>query len=217
MRDFQMRVLELRKMEPQPLSIKDAHLLGELRTTCGLRAINEGPTAAKILVQELEARVGRGEGILPKGAPRIAIVMPDYADVSQPEIIEKAGLNAILYLTEPTRIEMEKAKQNTVWEQVADWTLAGPSRHSMSAFILKLKGLAQEYKVEGIIINALSKCKVYAAFPVKAREVLEAELGIPVIAPEHDPWDNREFTPDYFRSRILPFAEMLKERANNVR
>lgn len=213
MREYQMKILALRKKEPQPLSIKDAQVLGELRTTCGLRAVKEGPNACSILLEELERRVAHGEGVLPKDAPRIAIVMPDYGDVAQTEVIENVGLNAILYLTEPTRAETEKAwAYGSVWEQIADLTLTGASRHSSQAYISKFMGLAKEYNVDGVILNSLSKCREYAIYPLKAKEVIERELGIPVIAPEHDPWDNREFTADIFRSRIEPFAEMLRER-----
>jgi len=206
------RVQELRKKEPQPLSLKDFHLLSEARMTCGRRATTEGPSAADILVGEIEQRVERGMGIIEKGAPRVAIVMADYENPSQIEVIEKAGLNAILYSTEVTEAEKAKPKPADVWEQIADSTLSRPSRHSATAFIKVMTSLAREFSVDGVILAALARCRAYAIFPLKAKEVIERELGIPAIAPEHDPWDSREFTPEQFRSRVEPFAEMLKER-----
>jgi len=206
------KIQMLRKKEPQPLSMKDFHLLSETRTTCGRRAIQEGPEAAAILVKEIEQRVNRGIGVMEKGAPRVAIIIADYENPSQIAVIEKAGLNAILSSTEITEAERAKPTPKDVWEQIADAALSRPSRHSAMAFIKVIKSLSREYEVDGVILASLARCRVYCVFPLKTKEVIEAELGIPAIAPEHDPWDSREFTPELFRSRVEPFAEMLKER-----
>ena len=54
--------------------------------------------------------------------------------------------------------------------------------------------------------------RAYNIFPRKAKEVIEKELGIPVLALEQDSIDSREYTAERFRTRVEPFAELLKDR-----
>jgi benzoyl-CoA reductase/2-hydroxyglutaryl-CoA dehydratase subunit BcrC/BadD/HgdB len=42
--------------------------------------------------------------------------------------------------------------------------------------------------------------------------VIEKELGIPVLAIEFDNLDSREYTVEQLRTRVEPFAEMLKDK-----
>ena len=80
------------------------------------------------------------------------------------------------------------------------------------AMATQMRDLAVEYQVDGVIINTISQCRVYNLHPIKAKQVIETELKIPVLALEHDPYDSRDYNLEHFRSRVEPFAEVLYSR-----
>jgi benzoyl-CoA reductase/2-hydroxyglutaryl-CoA dehydratase subunit BcrC/BadD/HgdB len=208
----QIELGQIRKANPTPLSFNDIQLINLARASCGKRFVEEGPEAGDILVKEVKQRVEQGLGVQEKDIPRVLVVSTSSCDPTLVEVIEKSGLAIALDAAELTKAELGLPKYESIWEQVAGQTLGRPSRHSTLAFITALKNLAREFNVDGAILNTIIKCRVYSIFPRKAKEVIESELGIPALVVEQDPMDSREYTPDQLKSRIEPFAEMLRAR-----
>ena len=94
----------------------------------------------------------------------------------------------------------------------ADIQLRAGLRSSAALSINQLKDHCREWNVDGLIVASVIKCRVANIYPRKAKEVIEKELGIKVLAVELDSADSREYTAERFRSRVEPFAEMLKDR-----
>jgi benzoyl-CoA reductase/2-hydroxyglutaryl-CoA dehydratase subunit BcrC/BadD/HgdB len=205
-------IQELRaKADPLPLSEKDWQNVFELIVTCSGRAVREGIDAANTLFEELKERVKHGIGVLEKGAPRVVNVLAHSSDPAVTEVIEKAGLASVINGVAPSAQSLP-SEYESAWEQIADVTLRIGAHASSALAITQLKEHCREWNVDGLIIAALVKCRVQDIFPRKAKEVIEKELGIPVLAIEFDNIDSREYTAEYFRTRVEPFAEMLKDR-----
>ena len=66
-----LKLLELMKADPVPVSVVELELLEALSGTSTGRGIQEGIKAMEILIQELEERVTTGVGATEKGAPRV--------------------------------------------------------------------------------------------------------------------------------------------------
>jgi len=195
--------------DPIPLSHKDFGMIG-LTTTSYLRTlIREGPSAAHILVGELKERVKRGEGVLPRGAPRVLIQYPHFSDPEVTEVIENCGL-AIAASARSQTLDQAPLRYEDAWERAAELTLRAGG--SVTGTVNVLKDLARQWQVDGVIINTISVCRYFNLYPLRAKQVIEKDLGIPVLAIEHDPYDSRDYTPQQFRSRVEPFAEMLRAR-----
>ena len=205
-------IQELRgRSDPMPLSEKDWVNVCDAIATCAGRVVREGVDAANLLLEGLKERTGRGIGVLEKGAPRVINLFPHASDPAVTEVIEKAGLASVInWVTSPA--ESLPSKYESIWDQIADRILRKGSRSSGLLMITQLKELCQEWKVDGVIVAALSKCRIYNIFPRKVKEVIEKELGIPVLALEWDSIDSREYTAERFKTRVEPFAEMLRDR-----
>ncbi|MDD5703805.1 MAG: 2-hydroxyacyl-CoA dehydratase family protein [Dehalococcoidales bacterium] len=203
---------ELRgKTDPLPLSEKEWQNVFEVVTLCSGRAVREGVEAVTTLYKEVKKRVDEGIGVLEKGAPRVINLFAHASDPAVTEVIEKAGLASVVNGCTPSANNLP-GKYEFVWEQIAVKTLSGGSRASATLWIRQLKEYCQEWNVDGLIIAALVKCRFHNIYPRKAKEVIEKELGIPVLAIEFDNLDSREYSAEYFRSRVEPFAEMLKNK-----
>jgi benzoyl-CoA reductase/2-hydroxyglutaryl-CoA dehydratase subunit BcrC/BadD/HgdB len=199
------------RADPLPMSEKDWVNIFDVISTCARRAVIEGPDALKILIKELKGRVERGIGVLEKGAPRVVNFFAHSSDPAVSEVLEKAGIASVVNAGTPSSLALP-SEYESVWEQIADINLRPGARSSAAAFIPQLKDHCQEWNVDGMIMAALVRCRVFNIHPRKAREVIEKELGIPVLAIEFDNLDSREYTAEQLRTRVEPFAEMLKDR-----
>jgi benzoyl-CoA reductase/2-hydroxyglutaryl-CoA dehydratase subunit BcrC/BadD/HgdB len=206
------KIQELRaRADPLPMSEKDWINIFDAISTCARRVVKEGQDALNTLFEELKERTDRGIGVLEKGAPRVYNLFPHSSDPAVNEVLENAGIASVVNSGAPSSLNLP-TEYESVWEQIADKNLRTGTRSSAAALINQHKNHCQEWNVDGMIIAALIKCRVYDIYPRKAKEVIEKELGIPVLAIEFDNLDSREYTAEYLRTRVQPFAEMLKDR-----
>lgn len=209
LRQIYYEIQDLLRADPVPMSTKDFGIIGVLMSSYVKQAILRGADAGSTLVAELKQRVMKGEGILPKGAPRVLIVFPHMGDPAVTEVIENTGL-VIAASSRSLSADKAPLQYEGTWERAAELILRRGG--SVMAMATQMRDLAVEYKVDGVIVNTISQCRVYNLHPIKTKQLIEAELGIPVLALEHDPYDSREYTLEHFRSRVEPFAEVLRSR-----
>ncbi|MBN2061234.1 MAG: 2-hydroxyacyl-CoA dehydratase [Deltaproteobacteria bacterium] len=199
------------KADPLPMSEKDWQNVFEIVMTCSGRAVREGVEAVNTLYKEIKDRVDRGIGVMEKGAPRVVNVFAHSSDPAVTEVLEEAGIASIVNGFTPSAESMP-VEYESVWEEIAAKTLSGGSHASAALWIEQLKDYCKEWDIDGLIIAALVKCRIQNIYPRKAKEVIERDLGIPVLAIEFDNIDNREYTAEYLRTRVQPYAELLKDR-----
>jgi hypothetical protein len=202
------QIQELRKADPLPFSQSDYHLAMSL-TNIG-RGLKEGPEVLNTLLAELEARVAAGEGIVAKGAPRVMLVMIPHEPALAATIAE-LGLAACVHAGAAPRSPSRPVTYASLWEDVADSNMRGRgANYSSLAYILQLLEAVKLWKVEGVIFFRHYSCRQYSIFPIRAKEIIEEELGIPVLSLEGDYCDFRSYNIQQMRTRLETFAEMVK-------
>lgn len=206
------KLLDLRaKADPLPMKEKDWQNVFEIVMTCSGRVVREGVDAVNTLFKEVKERVDRGTGVMEKGAPRVVNVFAHASDPSVTEVLEEAGIASIVNGFTPSAGSLP-GKHESIWEEIATKTLAGGAHASAAIWVDQLKDYCREWEVDGLVIAALLKCRINNIYPRKAKEVIERDLSIPVLAIEFDSIDSREYTAEYLRTRVQPYAEMLKDR-----
>ncbi|MBN1368375.1 MAG: 2-hydroxyacyl-CoA dehydratase [Dehalococcoidales bacterium] len=213
------KVQDLReKTDPIPMSHKDWHLVFETGTLSSGKTVKEAMDAVETLLQEIQERVDQGKGVVKKGAPRVINSFGSTSDPAVTEVVEKAGLASIMGNMAPSARREKRSSDmyHSVWDQIAAKNLNIPLNASAALTIDNLKNLCESNKVDGLIIAALVKCRSQAIHPRKAKDIIEKELGIPVLALEFDNLDSREYTAEYLRSRVEPFAEMIKAKKKRI-
>ena len=202
------RIQELRKADPLPFSQSDYHLAMSLANIG--RGLRDGLQALEILYEELENRIAAGEGIVEKGAPRVMLVMLPH-DPALAATIAELGLAACVHAGAVTRSPSNPVTYTSLWEEVADSNMRGRgANYSSLAYILQLIDSVKSWDVEGVIFFRHFSCRQYSIFPIKAKEIIEEELGIPVLSLEGDYCDYRSYNVQQMRTRLETFAEMMK-------
>lgn len=206
------RLYNARKAEPAPISGKDALVVSEL-------AFFDDPNRfiEKVgeLCDELEERVAKGEGVAPKGTPRILI-----SGSPQPVpswklhgVIEGSGAVVVCEETctgtryfestvreDSTNLEeqLEAVSERALGINCACYT---PN----DARVEDIIRLAREYKADGVVYYNLQFCHPYSIEYRKVEKALQ-EAGIPVIKIETDFSDE---DAGQLQTRIQAFLEML--------
>jgi hypothetical protein len=161
----------------------------------------------ELCYSELKDRVNRGYGIMPKGAPRIAILKV-CCDPVLVHRIEKAGLAVVADNTgiiAPKREQFQSKYEDFWYQGIELFVRMGVGYASRQVELFK------DLNLDGVILTYPVGCRDQCISPFKVREILSKELGIPVLAVEFDHVETRTFTADFLMSRIEPFAEALKD------
>ncbi len=207
------RLYATRKADPVPISGKDALLVAQV-------SFYDDPARnaqmVNALCDELEARVAAGEGVFPKGAPRILIsgspmAIPNW---KLHHIVESAGAAAVCEEScIGTRAFEELVPEDggTLDEQlvrIADRYMGihcacfTPNDERLDDVVR----LAREYRVDGVIHYNLQFCHTYANEAVKVERAL-AEAGIPLLRIETD-YGSEDV--GQLRTRVDAFLEMIR-------
>ena len=207
-----LRLSELRKNNPTPISGKDSLLIEQIAMYDDVprftQKVNE-------LCDELEERVKNNQGIKEPSAPRIIITGTPMAipNWKVPHIIEESGAVIVaeelctgLRYFENLVSETEESMDQTV-EQIAarylniNCACFTPNEGRME----KLVKLAEEYKADGIIHCALTFCDPYAIEANRVEKVLK-EKGIPLLKIETD---YGQEDAGQLKTRIEAFLELI--------
>jgi benzoyl-CoA reductase/2-hydroxyglutaryl-CoA dehydratase subunit BcrC/BadD/HgdB len=155
----------------------------------------------------LKERADRGEGVVAKGAPRVAV----YKVCGDPSVvhgIEKLGLAVIADNTgimAPKREEYKSQYEDYWYQGIELFVRMGVGYPSRQVEFFK------DLNIDGLIYNYPVGCRDQCIAPMKVRETLTRELGIPVLLLEFDHVETRLYSVEVIMSRVEPFAEMLKE------
>ena len=204
------RIQELRKADPLPFSQNDYQAANSL--SCIGKGLKEGEEVLNLLLTELEQRVAAGRGVVAKGAPRVMLVMLPH-DPSLVTAIGELGLAACV-TAGATMKSSSRPTYTALWEDVAASHMRSRgANYSSWAYIIQMKEAVRVSKVEGVIFFRHYSCRQYSIFPIKAKEIIEKELNVPVLSLEGDYCDFRSYNTQQMRTRLETFAEMVKSNS----
>ena len=204
------QIRQLTQTDPVPLGQNSYKIVNGLAASCITRGLREGVAVLNTLREEIEKRVNEGRGVIEEGAPRVLVSMMPH-DPTFADLIEKLGLAIYGTATMPTPSASGPSSYTSLWEQVAESLMKRRGgQYSSWAYITQLKELAQLSHVKGLIFWTHYSCRQYSIIPLKAKELIEKELGIPVLLLEGDYCDFRSRNTDQMRIKLETFAEIVK-------
>ncbi len=209
------RLYALRKADPLPLSGRDALLVSQI-------AFYDDPerfiAQTEALATECEERVARGQGVFPKGTPRLLvtgtpIVVPNWkfhaiAETSNLAVVVEENCTGTRYFEQKVSLP-EKKDLASLLDSLAHRYFDGihcacfsPNEGRLDDIVR----LAREYGADGVVHLSLSFCTTYQIEEEKLRRRLAAE-GIPFLSLETD------YTPGdegQLKTRVEAFGESLR-------
>ncbi|MBM7625068.1 double-cubane-cluster-containing anaerobic reductase [Sporohalobacter salinus] len=212
-RDVLQRLYDTRKVDPAPISGKDALLITQLAFFDDPERFIEKTSA---LCDELEKRIEAGEGVAKEGAPRILIAgtpMPLPSWKIHSLIEGNGGIVVCEETCTGTRYFEAKVPEDgeTLEEQIDNLAKRGmnincacftPNEDRVDDILR----LADEYDVDGVIYYNLQFCQTYNMEYNKIAEALKEE-NIPVTQIESDFSDS---DTGQLNTRIEAFLEMIQ-------
>jgi len=214
-RDNLVRLVELMKADPVPISIAELELMETISSSSTGRGIREGIKAMDILIREMEIRVKEGIGVSEKGAPRVMLRAGHTSDPRITHLAEKTGLAVpltfILGTLGGVRVN-PKGNYNTPGEIIADYEMSGGYYYGTEAQIKFYEMAAALMKLDGFIATYIYNCRPVATISHPQKKYLEEKTGLPVLSLEIDNFDSRAYSADSLRTKVETFAEMLKAK-----
>ena len=210
--NFQALLELMGKADPQPISQSNLDLLYMMIFT-PLRHREEANEALISLTADVRQRMERGEGVVPKGAPRIFFASRCALQPDIWKMVEDVGLATPVCLLDwmpPTNYDKDKFADR-MERLVAGIYNATPVCHSAANIRYDVEA-CRLFNVDGAIIVYPFSCRAYAINPLMVKKAIKDELGIPAIVLEFGGYDAREYTTGMLRTRVETFAELVKMR-----
>ena len=212
------RIADLRaEADPSPLRIGSCAFAQFLIVvvTVGLKRRKELEEALRVLGDEVQERVDRGEGVVEKGAPRVMLsYTPPLSTPGIAHAMEDAGLNVCCTEGYGT-VSAEDRRVEIGLPDPCD-LIAGVYLHNpmMMKPTWRVDAVVAGYRktnLDGIIMLPHYSCRVFGNDYMMVRDGVKKELGnIPILILETDLFDPRYYTAEQSRTRIESFAEMAK-------
>ncbi len=212
------RLNALRVADPAPISGRDALLINQI-------SFYDDPIrfTAKIneLCEEMEKRVERGEGVAPKGTPRLLLAgcpmaVPNW---KLPYIVEGAG--AVIVGEEScigTRnirdlVDEDAVAKATTVEEIIDALVDRYMKIDCACFtpnterLGNITALAKDVKAQGVIHYSLLFCQPYTHETFKVEKAL-AQADLPMLAIETD-YSMEDV--EQLKTRVQAFIETIEQ------
>lgn len=213
-REALARVYNTRKADPVPISGKDVLLVMQLALFDDAERFVQKTNE---LAQELESRVKRGEGVAPKGAPRVLISgtpmtipnwkLHDTIERSGAVVVTEESCTGTRYFSDLVDVKGASSTDDLIkgiTEKYLHINCAcfTPNNERPEDVVR----LAKEYSADGVVYYVLQFCHEFNTEYAKVERALRAE-GIPVIKIETD---YSESDRGQLKTRIETFVEMLR-------
>ena len=168
--------------------------------------------AFNTLMKDIHKKIRKGEGILPKGAPKVYTMIRTNCDLTPMKEIESLGLAMPTMFFDWLPQEAMQGRFEDIYMVIAEAMYRVPIFGGPMANIDYWEKVAKLHDVDGIILMYAFACRPWTIPPIMAKRELQKRLGIPVLVVEGDSWDTRNYSAGQLRTRIESFAEVLKMR-----
>jgi benzoyl-CoA reductase/2-hydroxyglutaryl-CoA dehydratase subunit BcrC/BadD/HgdB len=201
------------RSDPPPVSQSNLQVVRFLRNATGYDRFPDALRAIEILIPELNERVRKGIGPLPKGSPRVGSFLIPQRDQSVAHLIEKAGIAIpVTFLGYDAYTNMVDKDCASTAEKSARTELSRGLYHSTSAILYWTLKAAEDFQLDGILWTQPIHCRPMASSGFILKKAIEKELGIPVLILEVDWYDNRTISGETMRTKIETFGHLLAAR-----
>jgi benzoyl-CoA reductase/2-hydroxyglutaryl-CoA dehydratase subunit BcrC/BadD/HgdB len=202
------------KADPLPISMNNLDLAYAMFYT-PLRDRSEADEAIMKLVMEVKALVDRGEGVLPKGAPKVYCLIRNYVDPSITAMIQDTGLNPCVMMADyllPNCLQRIAESGRT---DPCELMVEGVFR--IGQLVVQGSGPAdyiprccEDFNVDGCIVAYPFNCRLCSVI-FALKQPLQ-ERGLPTLIMEADEYDTRQYSAAAMRTRVEAFSEMLRAK-----
>jgi benzoyl-CoA reductase/2-hydroxyglutaryl-CoA dehydratase subunit BcrC/BadD/HgdB len=206
--DVRLEILELRKALPAPMSAADG--FGTMYPGLFALGIERTYDFYVAMRDELRRRVATGTGVLPNEKFRLLWYgVPPWYNMSIMNYFEPyGGVFAYEQAYNPNPWPMRRP-DNPLKELALIILQEG---RSVGSVISRVIHDCREYNISGVVLSYVITCRPLVFPAAEIRNMLQAELGVPVAILEGDVVDETLFSEGQVRTRLDALAEELMRR-----
>ena len=207
-----LSIPEFLKKDPPPISLVElqyAYYISAMPLLPELR--QEAIKAARLLEKEVKARAEAGFGIVEKGTPRIFFPVFQAVTPTLCFMLKEMGLIPVAEIALClTQYDKHPPQIKTVEERIEEGLYRKAMWNRGNGIPNYFSEISREWNVDGAVAAATYNCRMMHPPMMIAKDVLEKDLGIPVLRLELDIYDTRTFTLEQIRTRLETFAGVVK-------
>lgn len=213
--EYIKKVDELTRMmanaDPQPISGADLSLFySPMRLGLDL-GLGYFSAAIDVMIKETQAKIDRGEGPLPKGAPKLAC---HFTPLSVPWVNSEFVRNGVnlSYPTffAPAKLQLEYYDPDHIYHSIVKMWLSMPSAVNLLDGANIIVQTLKEYPVDGSIYGFFAFDRWIGTLQKTQLQLLEQMTDIPHYYLENDFWNDKRFSLEDRRSRIRSLCSYVK-------
>jgi len=206
-------LLQLVARDPQPLSGEEVYFFAEPLQIPFNTGIETMEKALDILIGEVKERVAKGEGILPKGAPKLMSILTPAANPWIVKMFEECGVGVPFPEgLMPSKKELQPSRFEDPYMAAAESWL----KYSMTVNVgYKCEIICEKietYGVDGMLLGFLDFDRWLGSDHRLLSKMVEEKTGVPAFYIEGDIWEDRDYSPEALRTRIETVASVVKMR-----
>lgn len=207
------KLYKLMTADPLPLGGNDGVYPADPLMMAYNTRIDTMEDALDTMIEETDRRVKRGEGILPKGAPRLmGFIIP----ICTPWLVRMFERNQVAFPyyegMVPSEKEMKPSRFTDAYMATAEtwlkWGHGVNIGYKAEVTIEKL----HTYKIDGMIFGFMDFDRWLGSDHRLLCKIVGEQTEIPTFYLESDCWDDRDYSPEALRTRIDTISEIVKMR-----
>lgn len=175
--------------------------------------------AVDILTKEIRAAIKAGEGVMPKGTPKVAIRNLPFCVPWVGKMFRDNGLlvQFACNLTQSKRQLAPPTHPEDPWLTAAEaWSrnpMCSNMKNECDSYIEKLEG----YKADGMLLGFFDFDRWVGPQQKMQAKIVEETLNIPCFYIEADFWDDREYSEEALKTKIESICQVFKMRLAAMR
>jgi benzoyl-CoA reductase/2-hydroxyglutaryl-CoA dehydratase subunit BcrC/BadD/HgdB len=159
------------------------------------------------LYRELQERVSKGLGALPKGAPRVlGELFAHHADPRLEHLACEMGI-AVVVATVTSTIHYEGRHEDPYVAMSRGW--GGSLSAGFTRKIPMQIEVCKRMNIDGVLDRYHVGCRAVAGDALVIQNAIQKELGIPVLLLEWENFDPRVYNHEEYRRRLEVFKTMM--------
>jgi hypothetical protein len=199
--------------DPQPLGGVSARPVGRPLLSPFNTGIEPMEEALDTLIKEARQRVANGEGILPKGAPRVMLAGVPLCNPWITKIFEENGVGATFSeLHAPSQKQLRPPTFEDLHMASAEAWLRMSPHVNPSYRAEQICEKLETLKADGMIFGLFDFDRWLGSDHRLLARMVEEKTKLPVFYVEGDFWEDRDYSPEALRTRIESICEIVKMR-----
>jgi benzoyl-CoA reductase/2-hydroxyglutaryl-CoA dehydratase subunit BcrC/BadD/HgdB len=210
---YNVKMGEFRRLitaDPLPFGGSETFLLGlpmGMPFNTGLEPMEQ---ALDLAIVEVKERIEKGEGILPKGAPKLMFEVSPYC---QPWIGKMFEENDVALLPGgPTAKQLIPPRFEDPFMAAAQVWLNGSSTANAGYKAQQISERLQIYEFDGLLLGFFDFDRWLGSDNRLLAAMAEEQTKLPVFYVEGDFWEDRDYSSEALRTRIESICEIVKMR-----